>query len=395
MITPLTNSFLTNPVPLQLSLHLCSHGCMYCFSILNNPKRKADIKKILSVLKNHKTRNDITCFFLREKYPVLISNNVDPFSKNNHELTNQILDVLIDLNIPVQINTRGGYGWKEASEKLKPSLWYVSVPYSDDEVRKLYEPAAPSLDERFDMVKEIMKKHKVMIGINPFDVQFSENHKKIIDQYSEIGIKYFWINAFHLNYKQQANLTDRQKEILGEDLLTRGAKKEFPTETIELYLAIKAYAEEKGCTIVGTPSGHYEPYFEDLYSVYPKTMPTQNDFFKWCEENKKEGDFISFSEFYDFFAPLLPVIEGNISSYIYNKSNLDDKTYNKKMRLTNVLHPYWDSKAGLNLAKYYPVFSWVKKQTERKLDWVKDPEGDRMLMYHPNNYNTKEYLILE
>ncbi|AQX52544.1 hypothetical protein CMT42_15360 [Elizabethkingia anophelis] len=368
---------------------------MYCFSILNNPKRKADIKKILSVLKNHKTRNDITCFFLREKYPVLISNNVDPFSKNNHELTNQILDVLIDLNIPVQINTRGGYGWQEASEKLKPSLWYVSVPYSDDEVRKLYEPAAPSLDERFDMVKEIMKKHKVMIGINPFDVQFSENHKKIIDQYSEIGIKYFWVNAFHLNYKQQANLTDRQKEILGEDLLTRGAKKEFPTETIELYLAIKAYAEEKGCTIVGTPSGHYEPYFEDLYSVYPKTMPTQNDFFKWCEENKKEGDFISFSEFYDFFAPLLPVIEGNISSYIYNKSNLDDKTYNKKMRLTNVLHPYWDSKAGLNLAKYYPVFSWVKKQTERKLDWVKDPDGDRMLMYHPNNYNTKEYLILE
>ena len=69
--------------------------------------------------------------------------------------------------------------------------------------------------------------------------------------------------------------------------------------------------------------------------------------------------------------------------------------HNKKCRLTNVLHPYWDSKAvGLNLAKYYPVFSWVK-QTERKLDWIKDSEGDRMLMYQLDNYNTKEYLILE
>ena len=69
----------------------------------------------------------------------------------------------------MQINTRGGYGWQEANEKIKTfMLWYVSVPYSDDEVRKLYEPAAPSLDERFEMVKEIIKKHKVMIGINPF-----------------------------------------------------------------------------------------------------------------------------------------------------------------------------------------------------------------------------------
>ncbi|MGX9985862.1 hypothetical protein [Soonwooa purpurea] len=357
------------------------------------------------MLKNHKNRNDITSFFLKEKYPILISNNVDPFSKNNHELTNQILDVLVDLDIPVQINTRGGYGWQEASEKLKPSLWYVSVPYSDDDVRKIYEPNAPTLDERFEMVKEIIKKHKVMIGINPFDINFSEDHKDIIDRYSEIGVKYFWVNAFHLTYKQQSNLTERQKEVLGPEILERGAKKKFtlkngntsiyPQETIDLYKEICAYADFKGCTIVGTPSGHSESYFDDLYSVYPKTMPTQNDFFKWCEENKKDGDFITFAEFYDFFAPLLPEIEGNISSYIYNKSNLTDKTYNKKMRLSNILHPYWDSSAGLNLAKNSPVFSWVKKQTKRKLDWVKDADGDRMLMYHPNTYNTKDYLILD
>ena len=31
-----------------------------------------ELKKILSQLKNHKTRDDLTSFYLREKYPVLI-----------------------------------------------------------------------------------------------------------------------------------------------------------------------------------------------------------------------------------------------------------------------------------------------------------------------------------
>ncbi|TDX83960.1 radical SAM protein [Epilithonimonas xixisoli] len=395
MISPLTNAFLINPMPLQLTLNLCSHGCIYCFSILNDPKRKADLKKILSILKHHKNRNDITSLFLKDKYPVLISNNVDPFSKNNHVLTNQILKLLVAMDIPVQLNTRGGYGWQEASEKIKPSIWYVSVPYSDDEVRKIFEPNAPSLDERFEMVKELVKKHKVMIGINPFDAKFSDDHKAIIDKYSEIGVKHFWINRFHLNYKQQSNLTDSQKEIFGPEFLKQAASKDINPETVKLYIALRDYAKEKDCEIIGTPSGHYESWFDDFYSIYPKTMPTQNDFFKWCEENKSEGDTISFDEFFDFFAPLIPDWETDISKFIYNKSNLDDKTFMKKTRLKNILHVYWDSKAGLNLAKNYPVFSWFKVQTEKKLDWAKDGNGDRLLIYHPNNYNTKEFLILE
>ena len=127
---------------------------MYCFSILNNPKRKADIKKILSVLKTTRPGMTLLVSSCAKSTRFLISKQCGSIFKNNHELTNQLIDVLIDLDIPVQINTRGGYGWQEASEKLKPSLWYVSVPYSDDEVRKLYEPNAPSLDERFEMVKK-------------------------------------------------------------------------------------------------------------------------------------------------------------------------------------------------------------------------------------------------
>ena len=37
-----------------------------------------------------------------------------------------------------------------------------------------------------------------MVGINPFDVKFSEDHTEVIDRYSEIGVKHFWVNVFTL-----------------------------------------------------------------------------------------------------------------------------------------------------------------------------------------------------
>ncbi len=396
MFSPLTNNFLINPVPVQLTMNLCSHMCTYCFSILNDPKRKADLKRILSQLKNHKTRGDITSYFLREKYPVLISNNVDPFSNNNTELTRQITEILTEYDIPVQFNTRGGKDWREVEELIKPSLFYVSANFSNDETRKKYEPSAPSLDERFEMVQYLISRgHKIIIGLNPFDAVFCEDHTAIIDRYAEIGVKYFWVNKFHLSHKQQRNLTERQKSLFTEEQLKAAAKDAYSDEWIRNYLFVREYAASIGVSIIGTPSGHYEPYFEDVYSVYPKLLPTQNDFFKWCEENKQEGDFITFQEFYDFFAPILPEMETDISKYIYNKALLDDRTFMRKTKLSNILHVYWDSKAGLQMAKNYPVFSFVKKQFPTKLDWIKDENGDRVMLYHPETYNTKEFTILK
>ena len=395
MIDILTNSFLDNPVPLQLTLNYCSHGCSYCFANLNNPQRKADIKGILSQLKNHNKRNDLVSYYLREKYPLLISNNIDPFSKNNYKLTEQIVDVMLDLDIPVQLNTRGGYGWEEIIHKIKPSLFYISVPYSDDKIREKLEPQAPTLEHRFELAKEVVKAgHKVIVGINPFNHTFCDDHTEIIAKFKEAGVKYYWVNKLHLTYKQQANLTQREKELIGETVLKQAAKGEFEDKWIQNYIRIREYAEANGCEIAGTPSGHYEPYLDDVYSVYPKLMPTLNEFFKWCEQNKTDGDIIEFSEFFDFFAALLPSIETDISKYIFNKAVIDDKTFFSKTRLSNLLHVYWDSKAGLKMPEYYPVFSWIKVQGERKLDWVRDEQGDRVMLYHPNNYNTKEYLIL-
>jgi len=394
MIDVLTNSFLLNPVPLQLTLNYCSHGCAYCFANLNNPKRKADLPGILSQLKNYKNRSDIVSFYLKEKYPLLISNNIDPFSKNNYKLTEQILDVLLDLEIPIQLNTRGGYGWENVISKIKKSVFYISVPFSDDKERQRLEPNAPDLKHRFDMAKELLKiGHKVIVGINPFDLSFSKNHSDIIDQYSEIGVKYFWINKLHITYPQRSNLTELERIAIGEDVLTIAAAKGFNNEWLAAFDKIYKYTESKDCKIIGAPSGHYEAWFGEIYSVYNRLLPTQNDFFKYCEENLIDGDLVTFGDFYSVFIEKIPEIECDVSKYIFNKAILDDKSFYKKTWLSNLLHVLWDSKAGLKLPEYYPVFSWAKRQTN-KLDWIRDENGDRIMVYHPVNYNHRDYLVL-
>lgn len=397
MLSVLTNSFLDNPVPVQLTLNYCSHGCSYCFANVNNPQRKADLKKILSQLKNFKNRNDLVSYYLREKYPVLISNNIDPFSKNNIHLTKQIVELLTSLDIPVQLNTRGGEGWEEVVGMLRgKAVFVVSHPYNDDSMRQIHEKNATSLDERFDMVRKLKEMgHNIIIGINPFGRTFHQGqYREIMDRYLAIGVKHFWVNKLHLTYKQQANLLPTDKAKYDAQTLKDAAAKGFTDEWIEDFWGIRNYAEETGAVICGTPSGHYEPYIDEIWGVYPKLLPTMNDWFRWCEENKQEGDFITFREFYEFFAPKIPDIECNISSYIANKADIGDKSFYLKTHLKNILHVYWDSKAGLKMPQYFPVFSWVKKQFPTKLDWLKDENGDRIMQYHPLNYNAKDFKIL-
>ena len=125
MIDILTNGLLNSPVPIQFTGNYCSHNCSYCFANINNPKRKLDIKAVTSQLKNYQNRNDLPSYFLREKYPLLISNNIDPFSKSNQPFVSDLIYQLQDIGVPVALATRGGIGWQEIANNITPSVWYV------------------------------------------------------------------------------------------------------------------------------------------------------------------------------------------------------------------------------------------------------------------------------
>lgn len=396
MIDILTNGFLSSPVPIQFTGNYCSHGCTYCFANINNPKRKLDLKAVASQLRNFHKRDDLSSFFMREKYPLLISNNIDPFSKSNQPFVNELILTLKDLEIPVVLATRGGIGWRDIYKEISPSVWYISIPYNDDDVRKKYEPNAPSLTERWELIEEITKVgHKVIVTINPLNKAFTDNPLEIIQKAQTFGVKSFIINKLHLSPRQQTNMTQREKDIMGDELLTIARKRGFEEDWLELAMEVYNYCEINALNLLGMDTGFFNNNFEEFKECYDRTLPTINDFFNWCFFNKEPGDMVYFEEFFNFFSERLPNIEGNISKYIFNRAIIDDKDFYKKMNLRNLLHLYWQHpKVNIGLAKHYPTFSWAKKQYANKLDYIFDDEHNQVLHYNGNMFNANENILV-
>lgn len=396
MIDILTNGFLTNPVPVQFTGNYCSHGCVYCFANINNPKRKLDVKAVLSQIKNYHKRNDLASYYMREKYPMLLSNNIDPFSKSNQPFVNELIYTLKDLGIPVVLATRGGIGWQEIAKEIKPSVWYVSIPYENDDIRKQYEPKAPSIEERWELIKEVTSQgHKVILSINPFNPKFNSKPIETAERAKELGVKSLLINKLHLKPKQQSNLTQREKDMIGDDLLIESRKRGFTPEWLEMAIELYDWCQINDMTLLGMEPGLFNNNFQEFKECYDNLLPTIDDFFNWAFLNKETGDQITFDEFFNFFSERLPDIEGNISKYIFNRAVISEKEFYKKMNLKNLLHLYWQHpKVNIGLAKHFPAFSWAKKQYPNKLDFIYDDQHNQILHYNGFEFEPKESVIL-
>jgi DNA repair photolyase len=394
MIDLLTNALLLSPIPIQYTGNYCSHKCTYCFANINNPKRKTDIAKLNSLLKNYKNRSDLTSYFMREKYPIIISNNIDPFSASNQPFVNELIYTLKDLGIPVVLATRGGKGI-EILKDLSPSVLYVSIPYDNEEKRIKYEPQAPSLEQRYELIDYAIKNgHKVICSINPFNNKFAENPIQIAERAKNLGVKSILINKLHLTAPQQSNMTERERESIGEELLIEAKTKGFTDEWLYNAIDLSNYINENEMNLIGFDSGLAQSNYVEFKECYQNLLPTIYDWFNWCAENKKENDLIQFEEFYTFFAERLPSTEADLSKYIVNRYNLKDNDFYSKMDLRNILHLLWEHpKLNIGLAKHFPVFSFVKKQYSNKLDYQYDNEHNKQMIYTPINFNTNENYI--
>ena len=246
---------------------------------------------------------------------MLISNNIDPFSKSNQPFVNDLIYQLQDIGVPVALATRGGIGWQEISKNITPSVWYVSIPYQNDELRQKYEPQAPSVESRYELISEVISKgHKVILSINPFNPTFAPNPIEIIKKAEKLGVKSVIINKLHLTPMQQSNMTIYQKDLLGIDLLEQAKNRKFTDEWLNSALEMYIYCIENNLNLLGMDNGLDQNNFIEFKECYPKTLPTIFDFMNWCYNNKEQGDLITFNDFFNFFEPLLPKInKANIS----------------------------------------------------------------------------------
>jgi DNA repair photolyase len=315
MLKPYLGEFLISPIPLELSLNYCSHKCAYCFANLNKPDRKADLTQITNLIVDCENRETTEAKLLAARYPVLISNKVDGFAHSNYKETIKILELLQAKGVPVAFQTKGGKGIDDALKLIGPSAWYISMGFNDDEKRKKIEPGAPCMEDRYKLAELLISKgHYVSVGINPIIPEWLPDYKYLVDRCMSIGVKSFWLSTLHLNNNQTRKMSQREKDNLTPEVISKAYKHTTDTVWHRHWLAACDYIRSvKGSVYYGgypTSSTYWDAYT----ALYPKLFPTLQGFIN--KLSAAGATRATFKDFLDYNIPMLPKIKVSGRDYL-------------------------------------------------------------------------------
>lgn len=300
--------FLALPLPLELSLNWCSHACSYCYANLNSTQRRADLRQIQSQIANCQTGSNMEAQLMRLGYPINISGHTDAFATSNEDFAIPLLNTMMELDVYFTLSTKGGKRFRETVKKLRPSWIYFTVETYDDDIARRISPNAPLPSERFEMIDFAQKcGHVVAVGINPTVPEWlHDDPMPLLNKLVDLGVYGMLSQPLHFNSKQVANMTERDRQALGDDVILRGKRRENDKAMKDLIEDMKAIAKELGLETYQGGQGIPTDFFKSLPNLYPAIYPTTQDFVNHCYTKYKDGDFIYWEEYRDFFAPKLP-----------------------------------------------------------------------------------------
>lgn len=298
MITLFSGEFLYHPVPLEMSMNACSHGCVYCFANLRNGERAFDSKKFASQMNKLMDSDTFTSKKIKQGYGVTISNNTDPFAKNNARITEGILPTLIAKKIPLFFQTKGGDRLQELCSDIPRSDFYFSMTMLNEDIREIVEPMAPSIEKRFEYINWLIGKgHNVSVGINPLVKEWMpENDLDIMmNKCKEVGIKSFVIQSMHFGKRNKEKLLKR--DFGGADIDNYIGK----NRETQLYFQ-KALLKYNKFGTIAFNQPFYSKGIEYNASAQGKRYLTAQHFINNIYEKYGENEhIITFNEYLNFF----------------------------------------------------------------------------------------------
>lgn len=409
MITLYSGEMFISPIPLHLSLNYCSHKCAYCFANLNNPGRTAEIKKLQSQLKNFWGQNNLIAKLMREKYPVMISNTVDPFATSNYQLTPPIVDQLTDLGIPVTFQTRGASNAKAAEaldyviKNTPKSLWYVSITTTSEDLRKQLEPGAPSIESRFDLIDKLKAAgHNVVVGINPYVPEWIPDIEDLTARLYSKGIRNIWLGILHFNQNQKLQLSEKERAAIGDKLVNKPMK-EYNAEhdTVEAVRQSLA-AKFPGLNVFMGLNGKENHFFDIYHETYPgKTFPVYSDFYNHIAKSKQAGDQITFNDLMHVFASKLPTGNYDFSGAAYSMKRADyDKPEVRELinslkdcHISKYVNVFWNDKVFNFQPNIHEGFASLVELVGDEYQLKRDEKGNEIFIYDSVNNHFGEMYV--
>jgi DNA repair photolyase len=384
--------FCLSPVPVELSFNWCSHNCGYCFANLNQPKRKAAIQSTMNMLEGMEKRSTFEAYLLREKYPVLLSNRVDPVASSNYKQALPIIKELADRNIPMAFQTKGGKGIDECLDMIEPSAWYVSINSLDEEYRQKMEPGAPSFDERFNLIEKLVSRgHYVSVGLNPAVPEWLPEPAKLVERIAASGAYGVWCEPLHFNTKQLAVMPEHFRSQFSDKMIARAKKRILPAEYKEFLDSIDEAVIDSGMEIFRgdypKPSKYWEPYAK----LYPKRFPTNQEFINHLvAKGVEDGTVLSIDQYIDFMSPQLPKGEMRLGHYIGATSRQvcrDDPNWSNYMSYEDLLRYMWrDGRIKMALVRNQ-AFSYCCVREDGELLQVFDENEEPLLVFSTQGFD--------
>lgn len=373
-LTPFYGEFLMHPIPVHLSGNWCSHNCSYCFANLNVPDRQMNLHDTLLSIKNYHKHDSLLADLLRLKYPVCVSNHVDPFSISNYRQLVPLMRALIEEEIPIYIQTKGGVqsAIDEILEILPQSVWYISISHDNEETRSLIEKPTPKIEERFELIKRLKKLgHKVQVGVNPLHPDWIQNPRHFLVTLKKLGVDSLIIQPLGFTVNQTKNMTEKSKAALGDEVKNALTNHKKPLN--DRYRDFLEFFKEE-CKLLrisyfSLGSVEYTKAINITHDTYQKTFPVISDFINYCHVQKITA--FSFQDYWNYFSSWLPDLRHSVChKYLTSKMQInkfDFEIPKGKLGYKDILYMSWLSERMPHNPINWKSFAYLVDDNENKI----------------------------
>lgn len=404
-LTPYYGEFLVSPMPLELSLvEPCEYACSYCFAVLNDrywaskkgeSVHRSQVKSVLTLLRDFTDRNTLEASLLRHGAPILMSNRTDPFSRVNRSASLPMINVLTELGFQIAFQTKGFINPEDFDVVMDllpiPTCWYISIASLSEDYRSKIEPGAPTIAHRLELIEKLRDRgHSVTVGINPCVPEWVGDPEKLIKELSDRDVWGVWIESLHLSKDQRAQLTDRERANLGEEIIARAAKRTIDPYDAEFSDRVRDAALATGLQVYSIGYDKRSDFFKPYHLNYSKTFPTIQDFLNACWDEFDDGDLVEFSAFAEFMLPHLPEGIHSAGHYVGATSRSFVKSFSGKwtnyLPYEQVLKWIWSEKTVKGCIADYPNFSYATAKEGNEVVRLVDESGLPIVLFHRSGW---------
>jgi hypothetical protein len=272
----------------------------------------------------------------------------------------------------------------EALAILPPSVWYISIPFIDEGIRRRIEPGAPPIADRFALISQLVSAgHVVNVGINPLVPEWLPQPHQLISQLVSLNVWGVWVERLHLNRQQVGRMTTREIEAMGGDVLRRAQQYKTSQADLNHFHLVRQMAAAAGLQVYSHGQPNPSQFWAPFQRIYPRVFPLVQDVIN--QLHAKGQNLLSFAEFANRLTPKLPA--GNLPLVYYFGATSRDIWRRRKvprlMTYEQLLGMVWDDpKTKFSLLKG-AGFALLRDAGQM----VTDEGGRPFLAWRPEGFN--------